>query len=178
MKKTSCKQGFTLIELLVVVLIIGILAAVAVPQYQKAVDKSHAVTVLNVLKALQEAQEVYYLANGQYATNFDDLDVEIPGGKLKTNTDSRRFYEDGSGYYMYISDNGTQSVKGTPKGLVGETDLEFYLEHHSVSSISPAGSYIQCTGRTLRGQNICKGLGGEYFRTHSNNTTIFYILHL
>ncbi len=75
-KKTTA--GFTLIELLVVVLIIGILSAVAVPQYQKAVEKSRATQALILLKSLVQAQEAYYLANGEYATQFDQLDVEIP----------------------------------------------------------------------------------------------------
>ena len=71
-------HGFTLIELLVVVLIISILAAVAVPQYQKVVIKSRYATLKNLTKSLAQAQEVYYLSNGYYADDFDDLDVDGP----------------------------------------------------------------------------------------------------
>lgn len=71
------KHGFTLIELLVVVLIIGILSSVALPQYQKAVEKSRAVQALTLVKSIVQAQKVYYMANGKYAQSFDDLDVEI-----------------------------------------------------------------------------------------------------
>ena len=83
------KQAFTLIELLVVVLIIGILAAVALPQYQKAVEKSKAVEGLSLLRVLRDAQESYYLANGSYATKFDELSVDFPlSGNTKGYTGS------------------------------------------------------------------------------------------
>ena len=72
------KQAFTLIELLVVVLIIGILAAVAVPQYKVAVWKSHYIQAKTLAQSIAAAEEVYYLANGKYTPNFGELDVEIP----------------------------------------------------------------------------------------------------
>ena len=72
------KKGFTLIELLVVVLIIGILASVAVPQYQVAVAKTRLVGMFPLAKAIKESQERYYLANGEYSFSLENLDMDVP----------------------------------------------------------------------------------------------------
>ena len=76
--KNSCKSGFTLIELLVVVLIIGILASIALPQYQKAVEKSKATQALSVLNTYYQSYQTYYMAAGAVPTRLDELDVEMP----------------------------------------------------------------------------------------------------
>ncbi len=72
------QQAFTLIELLVVVLIIGILSAIALPQYEKAVWKSRNAELKTLVKSIYQAQLVYFMANGTYAGNFNELDVDLP----------------------------------------------------------------------------------------------------
>ena len=84
-------QAFTLIELLVVVLIIGILAAVALPQYQMAVAKSHFVQAKTLARALAQAGESYYLSNGSYPYSFDVLDVDTPAYDSEAVNESKNY---------------------------------------------------------------------------------------
>ena len=91
MIQCNTRRGFTLIELLVVVLIIGILAAVAVPQYTKAVEKSRASEALVIGNKLKQAQQLRHLQTGEWdGTSKDALDIDISGGEWD---------EDGAYYY-------------------------------------------------------------------------------
>ena len=86
-------RAFTLIELLVVVLIIGILAAIALPQYSKAVQRARLAEFAMVVKTAEQAMDAYLLANGGfpsdvvYFTGKNDsgrLDITLPGTRSTT----------------------------------------------------------------------------------------------
>lgn len=72
------KKAFTLIELLIVVLIIGILTAVAIPQYQKTVTRSEAISMLQLFKPFTEAYNLDYMERGTNPPNFEIFGVSLP----------------------------------------------------------------------------------------------------
>ena len=140
--------GFTLIELLVVVLIIGILAAVALPKYEIAVEKARAAEPLSVLKSLRDAQELYYMAYDRYTGNLAELDIQVPTGK----------------YYTYDCSSG-RTCFARPT-IAGYPTIEFHMaQKTSGANDNYLGKhwcqFAGMTGDTTMAAGICKSLGPE-----------------
>ena len=78
MRATARGKGFTLLELLVVVIIIGILASIAIPQFVRVTERSRQAEARTILGAIRTAEAAYYQQNDTYATAIGQLDIDDP----------------------------------------------------------------------------------------------------
>ncbi len=139
------KQGFTLIELLVVVLIIGILSAVALPQYQTAIERSRATEALTQLNAIGTSMQRYHSQHNNWPGTFSKLDVDIPCRDSGCSKHGGKFFE--------ISLNGGVI---TAARTTGEYTITATIsESNDAYTISRT-----CSGTSGDGEDYCNAITG------------------
>ena len=132
------RAGFTLIELLVVVLILGILAAVAMPSYRRAVATARVGTLLPLMRSISDAESRFYMANNRYSQSFSALDISMPsGGELKKNS------------------VGTE--------VMSYVDFHCYFHMSADAAAQGSSSSLYCASKKVSGLSIEKYFGSRYF---------------
>jgi prepilin-type N-terminal cleavage/methylation domain-containing protein len=170
MKNSKNKKGFTLIELLVVVLIIGILAAIALPQYQLAVERARAAQALIMLKAIGQANQRHWLATGSCTKDMRDLDINIKNGTVIQAAHNYIHITDGC--FTYETSSCSSDGKGSLSQVFygGGNCSKYCLEYRDITNIvciSSSGS--------AKWNSVCQSLGNKAIPTlepgeYCNNT--------
>jgi len=156
------RKGFTLIELLIVVLIIGILAAVAVPKYQKTVEKSHAAEGMTIVSTLAKAGKMYTLETGdQYvdAAKWSDLNINYDMAQPDQSASTAQTISGNWSCRFYDSYVGCGRQGG---------NISYELDYWMSTNL------LSCMSSTDDGKAFCKILGCQFAGTLAGTPAYTY----
>ncbi len=160
------KAGFTLIELLVVGLMIGILSAVALPQYQKAVAKTRYKQLQIMARSIANAQEIFYLANQEYATTFEQLGFDTPDNSTTNTTLFANFQ-------CNLMEEGRVTCRST--AIANDT----WILYEIFSQHGPSPNLIKCSVTDFNENSllnqICKAETGLATYSDQNEYTLQWV---
>ena len=166
------KKGFTLIELLVVILIIGILAAVALPQYQLARDKAEFANFQTIGKSLADAYSRYYLITNNYPADIEDLDIDLSRGYEKNNFKHGTYpiscavYDN---FYCCIAQRIPRVSYYHDSVVCSRKDYAFQYIIYRMINENPMTMYCLSPGNTARGKRLCENVSNNNLRGEDVN---------
>jgi len=164
MKKAGNNKGFTLLELLVVVLIIGILTAVALPQYKLFTAKSRTSAWIPHMKALQHAQEMYYMEHGSYTNKLENLGITIPCRRTSSNGHADTYVCDDY-HFIWVSDSASSMNWWSCPGhrndwtrCISIANFTIQIYHQHINSANKGKLICTPYNYNAFGQKVCKAL--------------------
>ena len=168
MKKKN-KSGFTLIEMLVVVLIIGILAGIALPQYQMAVTKAKVASILPLMRRWKDALAEYKLQHGYFCIDIDDTDCP-DGSDLGVNWPSDwnggecgNSIGCGNDYWYCIGSALDFGVVSCSHDFDDGSSYRVVMYQPDDPNFNELRGLVtcECDGEGTQSEKICKALGGK-----------------
>ncbi|WP_428064831.1 type IV pilin protein [Candidatus Avelusimicrobium facis] len=164
----SACRGFTLLELLVVVLIIGVLTAVALPQYTKAVEKTRIMSGFPAGQAIVQAMDEYYLANGKFSGNWAAMVIQLPAGATDENGQALTSLPTSMNKLLYygVGTAAKRSYRLQSNGRLQykyyanpDANIYFYSNYATGDSYKPLRGKITCTYGNKQEEQQCRRLG-------------------
>lgn len=146
-------KGFSLMELLTVVLIIGILTAIALPGYNRGVEKARATEAMEGVKHLNDAVYAYAAERSACPPSFQKLLITMPGTLNSDGTQVEAKY-----FTYYLNSATNAKIPGTGcGGVVAQRKNGTYKiwNPYKVINADTKARSLACTGN----ESICKALG-------------------